>query len=203
MASQKIKQQQRAKKPAAVILFLLAMFVQRNFSKNIGMMLTCVNIQDWKVCCLKLIQTVNNCLLITQIILYVGFQCQHCDKAFQKYSTLKSHIDVSHYDESKGKPEFICDVDGCGKSYSIRVGSLLYSVLIKIYLFSSISLTFIIYFCQESLRIHIRKVHEGRVSKQTRKICEQCGKSFSNVRNDFKKMIKPNTDGLFSDIFLD
>lgn len=75
----------------------------------------------------------NNCLLITQIILYIneGFQCQHCDKAFQKYSTLKSHIGVAHYDESKGKPEFICDVDGCGKTYSIRVSSLLNSVLIK------------------------------------------------------------------------
>lgn len=51
------------------------------------------------------------------------WQCEHCEKAFEKYTSLKSHIAVKHYDEAEGKPEFICDVDGCGKTYSLKVNA--------------------------------------------------------------------------------
>lgn len=46
--------------------------------------------------------------------------CEHCDKEFQKQSSLKNHIAANHY-ESNDKPEFICDVNDCGKSYSLKV----------------------------------------------------------------------------------
>lgn len=51
------------------------------------------------------------------------WKCDHCEKAFEKYTSMKSHIAVKHYDEAEGKPEFICDVDGCGKTYSLKVNS--------------------------------------------------------------------------------
>lgn len=46
-----------------------------------------------------------------------------CDKAFNKYSSLRTHIAVQHYDESSGmiRPEFVCDVDGCDKTYTQKV----------------------------------------------------------------------------------
>lgn len=50
-----------------------------------------------------------------------AYQCEHCDKEFQKAATLRSHMEAKHYDESKGKPEYMCDVDGCGKIYTIKV----------------------------------------------------------------------------------
>lgn len=50
-----------------------------------------------------------------------GFKCEHCDKAFQKSCTLKAHVEVHHWDESKGKPEYICGIDDCGKKYSRKV----------------------------------------------------------------------------------
>lgn len=57
-----------------------------------------------------------------------AWECKHfmengelCDKSFQKLSSLKAHIEANHYDESKGKPEYICDYDGCGKVYDRKV----------------------------------------------------------------------------------
>lgn len=50
-----------------------------------------------------------------------AWACEHCDKAFQKTNTLKAHIEAHHYDESKGKPEYICDYEGCGKIYNRKV----------------------------------------------------------------------------------
>lgn len=49
------------------------------------------------------------------------WQCQHCDKGFGKSYTLKVHMAAKHYDEAEGKPEFICDYDGCGKIYNMKV----------------------------------------------------------------------------------
>lgn len=49
------------------------------------------------------------------------WKCEHCENAFEKYTTLKTHMEVKHFDESKGKPEYICDINGCGKSYSQKV----------------------------------------------------------------------------------
>lgn len=59
-----------------------------------------------------------------------AYQCQHCDKECQKMSTLKAHIAAKHYDETKGQPVYRCDVDGCGKTYSIKV-----SILIELIIF--------------------------------------------------------------------
>lgn len=50
-----------------------------------------------------------------------AFQCEHCDKSFVKNSSLKTHMEEDHYDESNGKPEFICDVEQCGKTYNRKV----------------------------------------------------------------------------------
>lgn len=50
-----------------------------------------------------------------------AYKCEHCDAEFQKLGTLKSHTAAKHYDESEGKPEFICDYEGCGKSYTRKV----------------------------------------------------------------------------------
>lgn len=57
-----------------------------------------------------------------------AFQCDHCDKAFQKLSTLKSHTEVNHFDESKGKPEYVCDVEDCGKIYNRKVCTIYINV---------------------------------------------------------------------------
>lgn len=51
-----------------------------------------------------------------------AYQCEHCDKEFQKYSTLREHTAISHFDKTKGdRPAYICDVDGCGKEYARKV----------------------------------------------------------------------------------
>lgn len=51
-----------------------------------------------------------------------AYQCEHCDKEFQKYYTLKEHMAISHFDQTKGdRPAYICDVDGCGKEYARKV----------------------------------------------------------------------------------
>ncbi|XP_031625593.1 zinc finger protein 845-like [Contarinia nasturtii] len=79
------------------------------------------------------------------------WKCDHCEKEFEKYSSLKSHITSKHVD-SEVKPTFVCDFDGCGKSYSLK----------------------------ESLRVHIKQIHMGRKPNMTEKICEVCGKSFKS-----------------------
>lgn len=57
-----------------------------------------------------------------------AYKCEQCDREFQKMGTLKAHVAAKHYDETKGKPEYICDVDGCGKIYSIKVRTQFYSI---------------------------------------------------------------------------
>lgn len=52
-----------------------------------------------------------------------AYKCEHCGKEFQKIGTLKEHMEVDHYDKSRGKPEYICDVDECGKIYNRKVRS--------------------------------------------------------------------------------
>lgn len=70
------------------------------------------------------------------------WKCDHCDKEFEKYSSLKSHITAKH-DESEAKPAFVCDVEGCGKSYSLKVSiKTILSMYIK-----SISHKLISHFC--------------------------------------------------------
>lgn len=56
------------------------------------------------------------------------WDCKQCDRAFAKFSTLKYHLAAYHYDGSEGKPEFICDVAGCGKSYTQKVCEIFYFI---------------------------------------------------------------------------
>lgn len=47
---------------------------------------------------------------------------KNCDKAFKKYSSLRSHAATHHLSGSNlTKPEFICGVNDCGKIYSLKV----------------------------------------------------------------------------------
>lgn len=47
------------------------------------------------------------------------WKCDQCTKSFKKQYTLKLHISTSHYNESDGKPKYICDI--CGNTYSRKV----------------------------------------------------------------------------------
>lgn len=85
-----------------------------------------------------------------------GFLCKHCNKEFKKADTFNVHMEAKHYDASKGKPEYICDFDGCGKKYARKVW-----IRIDIPLPKQIFIYFFIHI-QESLRVHIQFVHIGR-----------------------------------------
>lgn len=50
-----------------------------------------------------------------------AFKCEHCDEEFQTAFNFKTHMEVNHYDKSNGKPEYICGVDECGKTYNRKV----------------------------------------------------------------------------------
>lgn len=49
------------------------------------------------------------------------WQCELCEKAFEKSFTLKLHMKSKHFDKSEGKPEFICGINDCGKTYAVKV----------------------------------------------------------------------------------
>lgn len=50
------------------------------------------------------------------------WKCDHCDRAFEKYTSLTLHITANHTEGEK--PVFACDVDGCDKSYSMKVSNI-------------------------------------------------------------------------------
>lgn len=49
------------------------------------------------------------------------WQCQHCEKAYEKWFNLKVHIRVKHPEKTDEKPEFICGINNCGKKYIVKV----------------------------------------------------------------------------------
>lgn len=50
------------------------------------------------------------------------YQCDHCDKEFIKYFTWKEHLATKHCPVPREKPTFVCGINECGKTYSIKVG---------------------------------------------------------------------------------
>lgn len=61
-----------------------------------------------------------------------AYKCEHCDKEFQKYYSLKEHTAISHFDKTKSdKPAYICDVNGCGKEYARKVINDLFLFVVK------------------------------------------------------------------------
>lgn len=48
------------------------------------------------------------------------WKCDHCDRAFEKYTSLTLHVAAKHYGDGE-KPIFTCDIDGCDKSYTMKV----------------------------------------------------------------------------------
>lgn len=50
-----------------------------------------------------------------------AFKCEHCDREFQTSQNFRRHMAAKHYDESEGRPEFICGFDECGKTYDTKV----------------------------------------------------------------------------------
>lgn len=59
------------------------------------------------------------------------WKCEHCDKEFTKYYTLCTHMKARHYDESSGPPKYVCDIEGCGKVYSIKVSRKYFATNLK------------------------------------------------------------------------
>lgn len=49
-------------------------------------------------------------------------QCPHCENLYTKKSNLKAHITVKHPEKTEERPEYICDINGCGKKYTVKVG---------------------------------------------------------------------------------
>lgn len=47
------------------------------------------------------------------------WKCDHCERAFDKYTSLKLHLAAKHHDGEK--PVYECEVDGCHKSYTMKV----------------------------------------------------------------------------------
>lgn len=61
-----------------------------------------------------------------------AYQCEHCDKEFQKYYTLMEHTAVTHSDKAKiDRRVYICDHDGCGKEYARKVSNDLFFFLVS------------------------------------------------------------------------
>lgn len=116
------------------------------------------------------------------------WHCTQCDKSFVKRRTLKSHMMFKHPDETTVLPEFICD--NCGNKYAHKVSFpekyasfLIFYPICQTLSQVSRKSAFSIHasklpFCylQESLRIHMLKIHLGRKPKIWSKICEECGK---------------------------
>lgn len=74
------------------------------------------------------------------------WQCDLCEKAFEKSFTLQWHIKSKHFDQTEGKPEFICGINDCGKTYAVKVSEYFCFFLDYYTIFTRFSLL-IVRFC--------------------------------------------------------
>lgn len=76
-----------------------------------------------------------------------AFSCEKCGKGFGRMKTLKDHLEKQHPVSGQKIAEYMCDVNGCGRTYA----------------------------CKVSLLKHIRVIHLKQEPQAGKVMCEICG----------------------------